>query len=114
MTREKLKIWRQGEGEKEINPGSGPIRLLVRSDVLEGMVVEIEPGAEIPRVYSHRGEELRMVLQGEIEVEVEGECYLLREGDFMWFDSSMKHRIRNPSDKKAVYFSVNSPPAMEW
>ena len=112
--REKVKIFRRGEGEREINPGSGPIRLLVRSSKLEGMVVELEPHAEIPRVYSHPGEELRIVLEGEIEVEVEGERYLLREGDFMWFDSSLKHRIRNPGDKKAVYFSVNSPPSLEW
>jgi|Deesub1362B_J571_1020462.scaffolds.fasta_scaffold09815_3 quercetin dioxygenase-like cupin family protein len=112
--KEKLKIFRRGEGEKEINLGSGPIRLLVRSRLLEGMVVELEPKAEIPKVYSHEGEELRIVLEGEIEVEVEGKRYLLKEGDFMWFDSSLRHRIRNPTDKKAVYFSVNSPPSLEW
>ena len=110
----RLKIFRRGEGEKEINPGSGAIRLLVRSSKLEGMVVELEPRAEIPKVYSHPGEELRIVLQGEIEVEVEGERFLLREGDFMWFDSSLKHRIRNPGEQKAVYFSVNSPPSLKW
>ncbi|NOZ59871.1 MAG: cupin domain-containing protein [Euryarchaeota archaeon] len=112
--RKKLKILRRGESEREINPGSGAIRLLVRSSRLEGMVVELEPHAEIPMVYSHEGEELRIVLEGEVEVEVEGERHLLREGDFMWFDSSLKHRIRNPGDKKAVYFSVNSPPSLKW
>ncbi len=110
----RIKILRRGESEAEMDPGSGMIRLMVRSEKLEGMLVEVGAGKEIPMEYSHPGEELRLVLEGEIEVEVEGERHLLREGDFMWFDSSMKHRIRNPGAKKAVYFSVNTPPAMRW
>ncbi len=105
---------RRGECEAEINPGSGAIRLLLRSGLMECMLVEVEAGKEIPMEYSHPGEELRLVLEGEIEVEVEGERHLLRRGDFMWFDSSQKHRIRNPGKVRAVYFSANTPPAMRW
>lgn len=49
------------------------------------------------------------MLEGEIEVEVGGEKHLLSQGDFMWFESRLKHRIRNQGTEKSAYFYVNVP-----
>ncbi len=107
-------VQRKGECVKEISLGKVPVRLLTRTEGLESMIVEMPPGEEIPRVYSHPGEEIRIVLKGTVEVEVEGEKYVLNEGDVMWHKSELKHVIRNPGKTKAVYFSVNLPPSLSW
>lgn len=107
-------IRRKGEGEKKIDLGSGPISLLHRSESLESMLVEMEPNSKIGKTYSHAGEEIRIVLRGEVEVEIEGERFELKEGDFMWFKSELNHRIRNKKNEKAVYFCTNLPPNLEW
>jgi quercetin dioxygenase-like cupin family protein len=107
-------VQRKGDSLKEIRIGNVPVRLLTRTEGLESMIVELPPGEGIPRVYSHPGEELRIVLKGRVEVEVEGEKYLLEEGDVMWHKSELKHVIKNPGKTRAVYFSVNLPPSLSW
>jgi|Deesub1362A_J573_1020465.scaffolds.fasta_scaffold00105_31 quercetin dioxygenase-like cupin family protein len=111
---EDVVIRRRGESEKSIKIGKVPIYLLARTEKLESMIVEMPPNSEIPKTYSHGGEEIRIVLKGEIEVDTGGEKYILREGDVMWHKSELPHRIRNPGKEKAVYFSVNMPPTLEW
>ncbi len=107
-------IRKKGESEKSISLGDVSTRLLASSGALEGLTVEIPPKSEIPKLYSHGGEEIRFMLKGEIEVEVEGDKYILKEGDMMWHESTAPHRIRNPTDKSAVYFLVNVPPSIKW
>jgi quercetin dioxygenase-like cupin family protein len=111
---EDVVVRRKGEAQKKIEIGGIPISLLVKSEEMEAMVVEIPPQLEIPQVYSHPGEEIRIVLEGVIEVEVEGERVLLKEGDTMWFHSEKSHSIRNPGTERAIYFSVNLPPSLRW
>lgn len=105
---------RAGESEKSIKLGEVPVHLLAKGDMLEGMIVELPPNKGIPKVYSHDGEEIRIILEGEVEVEVGGKKYVLAKGDSMWFKSKLPHVIRNPSNKKAAYFSANVPPSLTW
>lgn len=100
-------VRRKGESEKSITLGDATVALLTRAEFLESMTVEIPPGSEIPKEYEHEGEEVKLVLEGEIDVEVAGVTYNLKEGDVMWHKSSAPHKVKNPSDQKAVYFSVN-------
>ncbi len=57
-------------------------------------------------MYSHGGEEFIMVTKGEILVLIEGDKINLKEGDAIYFDSSAKHRVLNPSDKEAQILAV--------
>ncbi len=107
-------IRRKGESQKSITLGDVPVNLLTSTESLESMTVEMPPESEIPKEYSHEGEEIRIVLEGEIEIELSEKSYPLKEGDVMWHKSSMSHKIKNPSNKKAVYFLVNIPPSIEW
>lgn len=111
---EEVIVRRKGESLKKINLGEVPVSLLTRTNLLESMIVELPPGKGIPRVYSHEGEEVRIVLEGKVEVEVEGKKYVLEKGDVMWHKSELTHVIRNPGRRKAVYFSVNLPPSLTW
>lgn len=107
-------VRRKGESQKSITLEDVTVNLLTSTEFLESMTAELPPGSEIPEEYSHEGEEVRIVLEGEIEIDVAGETYLLKEGDVMWHKSTAPHKIKNPSDKKAVYFSVNLPPSIEF
>lgn len=107
-------VRRKGESQKSVALGDISVNLLTSTEFLESMTVEMPPGSETPETYSHEGEEVRIVLVGEIEVEVSGEKYILKEGDVMWHKSSAPHRIKNPSEKKAFYFCVNLPPSIEF
>jgi quercetin dioxygenase-like cupin family protein len=106
-------VRRNGESQKSIALDEVTVNLLTSAEYLESMTVEMPPGSEIPEEYEHEGEEVRIVLEGEIEVKVAGETYNLKEGDVMWHKSSASHKIKNPSDKRAIYFSVNLPPSIE-
>ena len=100
-------VSKKGEGRKEELNG---IRLVHKLDMgtLEGILVEIEPGRGVPEAFSHPGLEVRIVLQGEIEVCIRDRCYILREGDVMGFDSTTPHTIRNTGQEKAVFFVLST------
>ncbi len=71
------------------------------------IIAELEPGAETEE-YIHEGEEFRLVLEGEIECEVEGRIFRLKEGDAIWHLSSRRHKMRNVGGRKAKYITVRT------
>lgn len=61
---------------------------------------------------THSGEEGGVVVEGELEVTVAGESWLLGPGDAYYFDSRLPHRFRNPGKVKAKVVSANTPPTI--
>jgi len=49
-------------------------------------------------------------MKGEVEYTVGKTVYHLKEGDVLWHQSTIPHRIKNSSDKKAIIFTVDTPP----
>jgi transcriptional regulator with XRE-family HTH domain len=74
----------------------------IKSKYLQVLYYRLKPGAtsgETP--YSHESdEECGIVLHGQLEVEVDGEKYLLDEGDTITFASHLPHAWRNPNKKE--------------
>jgi len=60
--------------------------------------------------YAHEGEECGILLEGELEIEINGNVYHMRPGDTITLKSSVSHRIYNPGKKKAIAIWVNSIP----
>lgn len=79
----------------------------IETEMMQVIMAELEPGAETDE-YVHEGEEFRIVLEGEIECEVEGRIFKLKEGDAIWHLSDKKHRMRNVGGKKARYLTVRA------
>jgi quercetin dioxygenase-like cupin family protein len=74
---------------------------------LKAFQIIIEPLKEHSGVgYQHEGEEFVYVLAGKIEVMVGDNQNILDEGDSLHFNSGIKHRMRNLSDKMAVLIVV--------
>ena len=58
---------------------------------------------------SHQGEEAGMLVEGRLELTVNGQVYVLESGDSYYFESSKPHRFRNPYDAPARLISATTP-----
>jgi len=79
----------------------------------EFILNEWPPGASTGRdAYTHEGEECGLLLEGTINVEIDGQTYRMKPGDTITLKSSVPHRIWNPGKQKAVAVWVNTVPWM--
>jgi transcriptional regulator with XRE-family HTH domain len=78
---------------------------------LSFLMVELDPrpGQNVERI-THTGEELIHVLKGIVEIHIDPERHLLKEGDSIHFRSQEPHLIRNIGDSPARLVWVTSPP----
>jgi len=67
---------------------------------MEPFIIDIEPNAE-QKKSTHEGEEFIYVLSGNLTVEYGTESNTLREGDSVYYDSIVPHRVFS-ADKKPV------------
>jgi len=70
----------------------------------------IEPGGASDGQIEHEGEELGYILDGQLELTVENDTYVLNPGDSFHFDSRRPHGYRNATAESARVFWVNTPP----
>jgi quercetin dioxygenase-like cupin family protein len=100
---------RKGSSISEISRPDKLYKLMVKSDKMEALIAELEPHAE-SRWFQHDGEEMHLVLEGELEYSIDEKTYNLNEGDILWHRSSLRHRARNVKDHKTVYITIGAPP----
>jgi transcriptional regulator with XRE-family HTH domain len=79
--------------------------------LLEGVIVILEPGGNSNGVLSHRGEEVGYVLEGQLELTVDTETYLLDPGCTFFFRSDIPHSYLNPGERTTRIVWVNTPPS---
>jgi transcriptional regulator with XRE-family HTH domain len=66
----------------------------------------IEPASEQEVVFQHEGEELMYTLEGTHEFTYDGKKYILREGDSVYFDSTVPHSGRGIGRKKTKILAI--------
>lgn len=72
-----------------------------------------QPGADTGEdLLTHAGEEGGVMVEGELELTVAGNTWLLAAGDAYYFDSRLPHRFRNTGDVPARLVSANTPPSI--
>lgn len=77
------------------------------------MLESYEPGADMgPGSTRHGGEEGGVVVEGRIELTVNGIVRTLSKGQAYYFASELPHRFRNPGKTKCVIVSANTPPTI--
>lgn len=93
-------------------PGISLERLIAvqRASLLEANIHCVAAGGHTDGLYNHEGEELGYVLQGQLELEVDGVVYLFEEGDSFFFRSDLPHGYRNRGSKMTKILWVNTPP----
>jgi transcriptional regulator with XRE-family HTH domain len=60
-------------------------------------------------LYTHQGEEAGLVLEGEIELLLDGRSFTLKQGDSFSFSSHIPHTYRNAGRTRAVIVWANTP-----
>jgi transcriptional regulator with XRE-family HTH domain len=71
----------------------------------------IQPGGGSHGLYSHLGEECGLVLKGELEIDLNGTVYRVKENESFYYNSSEPHNWTNPTDGETVVVWVISPPS---
>jgi transcriptional regulator with XRE-family HTH domain len=65
-----------------------------RDKIMEPFLLSVDAGMrDEETLYSHEGEEFLLVLEGEAELLLEKERIVLREGDSVYFESTLRHRL---------------------
>jgi transcriptional regulator with XRE-family HTH domain len=78
--------------------------------LLQCNIHHIEAGGESAGPIQHGGEEVGYVLEGEIELIIDGRAHRLHAGDSFVFRSELPHHYRNTGENPASIFWVNTPP----
>lgn len=95
-----LGLWRTGISKELVAPDGGGLSMFL---------VRVAPdGSSGEEDYSHAGEEAGYVLEGELDLWVEGRVWRLHPGDGFRFESRRGHRFRNPGTTPALVLWVNA------
>ena len=78
-------------------------------NLLEANIDRIEPGGEKVDQITHQGETLGYVIEGELELSIEGKVYKLGTGDYFFFKNHLTNRYRNPGTILTRVVWVNTP-----
>jgi transcriptional regulator with XRE-family HTH domain len=64
-----------------------------RNKKMEPFVVTVARRPDEETLYNHEGEEFLLILKGEAEILLEDERIFLEEGDAVYFDATLRHRL---------------------
>ena len=71
--------------------------------------ISVHPGGEKDDPITHQGETLGYLLEGEIELDIDGTTYHVKAGDSFFFKAHLTNAYRNKSDTVARIIWVNTP-----
>ena len=100
---------KKGHEKKTVERPDKLYRLMIKSQKMEGIIAELDSFAE-SKWFKHDGEEMHLVLQGEMEYLVGEDSYRLSEGDILWHKSELKHKAKNLGEEKLIYITIGTPP----
>jgi transcriptional regulator with XRE-family HTH domain len=89
--------------ERLINPDPGHL--------LQGNLHTLAPGGGSEGQLAHVGEEVGFIVEGQFELVVGDEVYLLNAGDSFVFRSEIPHSYRNPGKTWTKVVWVSTPPS---
>lgn len=95
---------RGGEGisyERLVPPAAG--------NLLEANIHNIEPAGHKVDAIKHQGEAVGYLLEGRIELSIDGTVYLMNPGDSFFFKAHLKNSYRNVGPGPARLLWVNTP-----
>ena len=89
----------------------GVLHRVVADDNAHGLLITVneypQGSANSPKAIIHEGFEYGLVLDGKLEVTLDGKKHILEAGDLISYRSSRPHRIANRGKKGAVAIWIN-------
>ncbi len=77
-----------------------------RNKKMEPFLLTVSERAAEEALYNHEGEEFLLILKGRAEILLEEERLILEEGDAVYFDSSLKHRLLSLDGQEVQVLAV--------
>lgn len=77
-----------------------------RNKKMEPFLVTVGERPDEETLYNHEGEEFILILKGRAEVILEDERIALEEGDAVYFDSSLRHRLLSYEGEEVQVLAV--------
>lgn len=96
-----------GEGDRSLCETLTPFGA---ERMLEGLLLDLPGGGPLCGPFEHAGEEVGYVLEGELELFVEGERHRLPVGHSFFFNSSRPHSYRAHGPRSCRVLWINTPP----
>jgi transcriptional regulator with XRE-family HTH domain len=100
--------------QKEADKGFEYKRILTRTIAggsTDIVLLELKKGASRKRLVHTEAFEYKYIIRGSLKYEIDGKDYLLEEGDSIFFDGRLGHRLSNPgtSDTQmlVIYFFIS-------
>lgn len=81
-----------------------------QKNMMEPVLVELEPGAATNVDFPHEGEEFGYVLEGKIAVVNAGKSHSAKKGESFYFTADKEHYIINNGKRNAKFIWVSTPP----
>ena len=82
---------------------------LAAGNLLEANIHNVEPGGEKNDPITHQGEAVGYLLEGEIELDIDGTTYHVKAGDSFFFKAHLTNGYRNAGPSVARIIWVNTP-----
>lgn len=76
---------------------------------MEPMIVEVSPSDSTPELIVHSGQEFNLVLEGTVGVIIKDKEFVLKQGDFIYFDPRVPHGQKAISEPAKFLTVIN-----EW
>ncbi|WP_187970840.1 helix-turn-helix domain-containing protein [Aquibium microcysteis] len=96
------------------NTGTWFERLIpvAKGGLLQANILNIPAGVKSDGLVEHVGEEFGYLISGQLDVQVDGKTYAMKEGDLLFFSSSLPHGYENRGSTVARILWVNTPPSL--
>ena len=105
------KLISRADDQKVVQTTDGVLRRIVKTDPAHGLEIAINEynveTSSSPRPVRHQGFEYGMVLQGKLQITVDGAKHNLMPGDLISYPSTHPHRIANTGTRRARALWIN-------
>ncbi len=81
-----------------------------QKNMMEPVLVELEPNCATQVDFPHEGEEFGFVLEGRIAIVRAGKSLLAKKGESFYFTANKEHSIVNKGKGKAKFLWISTPP----
>ncbi|SHJ87783.1 transcriptional regulator, XRE family with cupin sensor [Anaerobranca californiensis DSM 14826] len=82
-----------------------------QKNIMEPILLTIEPGGSYHQEAAHEGEEFGYVLSGVININYRDKKYRCKKGESFYFKSNTNHQIVNGGKTEAKVLWISSPPS---
>lgn len=95
--------------DREYRFGNSGPKYLMKGPRMNYALVQFQPNEDFQNHYHSIMEENFYILEGKLDIVVDGELYTLEKGDFIHIEPKEHHYVANPYDEPVLMVSTLAP-----